>query len=99
MNTVVSVNVGLPKNVEWRGTLVRTAIWKQPVQGRILATRLNLDLLTSFQPSPISVKSSSRSSVAPVSKYIWARPKKPSCVAVSLNTSRTQSRSNASSIF
>jgi hypothetical protein len=33
MNTVVSVNVGLPKDVEWRGTLVRTAIWKQPVQG------------------------------------------------------------------
>jgi len=42
MNTVVSVNVGLPKEVEWRGTLVRTAIWKQPVQGRVLARRLNL---------------------------------------------------------
>src|SRR5215471_5845957 len=42
MNIVVSVNVGLPKDVEWRGTVVRTAIWKQPVQGRVLATRLNL---------------------------------------------------------
>src|SRR5262245_58555955 len=42
MNTVVSVNVGLPKDVEWRGTRVRTAIWKQPVQGRVLAGRLNL---------------------------------------------------------
>jgi ferredoxin-NADP reductase/MOSC domain-containing protein YiiM/ferredoxin len=42
MNTVVSVNVGLPKDVEWRGTVVRTAIWKQPVQGRVLARRLNL---------------------------------------------------------
>src|SRR5262245_55282964 len=42
MNTVVSVNVGLPKEVEWRGTLVRTAVWKQPVQGRVLARRLNL---------------------------------------------------------
>jgi ferredoxin-NADP reductase/MOSC domain-containing protein YiiM/ferredoxin len=42
MNTIVSVNVGLPKDVSWRGETVRTAIWKEPVHGRVLATRLNL---------------------------------------------------------
>ena len=42
MNVVVSVNVGLPRDVEWRGKTVRTAIWKQPVAGRVFAARLNL---------------------------------------------------------
>ena len=42
MNVVVSVNVGLPRDVEWRGKTVRTAIWKQPVAGRVFAGRLNL---------------------------------------------------------
>src|SRR5689334_5852340 len=39
---LLSVNVGLPRDVEWRGETVRTAIWKLPVQGRIPARRLNL---------------------------------------------------------
>jgi ferredoxin-NADP reductase/MOSC domain-containing protein YiiM len=42
MNAIVSVNVGLPRDVEWRGKTVRTAIWKEPVQGRVFAARLNL---------------------------------------------------------
>jgi ferredoxin-NADP reductase/MOSC domain-containing protein YiiM/ferredoxin len=42
MPTVVSVNVGLPKDVSWRGTPIRTAIWKEPVPGRIFVARLNL---------------------------------------------------------
>jgi ferredoxin-NADP reductase/MOSC domain-containing protein YiiM/ferredoxin len=42
MNIVVSVNVGLPRNVEWQGKTVRTAIWKEPVAGRVFAGRLNL---------------------------------------------------------
>src|SRR5271156_1768751 len=42
MTRVVSVNVGLPRDVPWRGKMVRTAIWKQPVQGRVFAGRLNL---------------------------------------------------------
>jgi MOSC domain-containing protein YiiM len=42
MNVVVSVNVGLPRDVAWRGKIVRTAIWKQPVEGRVFAGRLNL---------------------------------------------------------
>jgi ferredoxin-NADP reductase/MOSC domain-containing protein YiiM/ferredoxin len=43
MNTVVSVNVGLPRNIEWQGKQVRSAIWKRPVMGRVMARRLNLD--------------------------------------------------------
>jgi ferredoxin-NADP reductase/MOSC domain-containing protein YiiM len=43
MGVVVSVNVGLPKDVAWQGRTVRTAIWKQPVTGRVFAGRLNLD--------------------------------------------------------
>ncbi len=42
MSTVVSVNVGLPKDVDWQGRTVRTAIWKEPVEGRVRAARLNL---------------------------------------------------------
>src|SRR5438046_528374 len=42
MASVVSVNVGLPRDVSWRGRTVRTAIWKQPVAGRVFAGRLNL---------------------------------------------------------
>jgi ferredoxin-NADP reductase/MOSC domain-containing protein YiiM/ferredoxin len=42
MARLVSINVGLPRDVAWRGETVHTAIWKQPVQGRIAAGRLNL---------------------------------------------------------
>jgi MOSC domain-containing protein YiiM/ferredoxin-NADP reductase len=42
MSRVVSVNVGMPRDVPWRGRLVRTAIWKRPVDGRVFAGRLNL---------------------------------------------------------
>jgi ferredoxin-NADP reductase/MOSC domain-containing protein YiiM len=40
---VISVNVGKPREVEWRGQNIRTAIWKSPVQGRVMARKLNLD--------------------------------------------------------
>jgi MOSC domain-containing protein YiiM len=43
MDVVVSVNVGLPRDIAWQGRTVRTGIWKQPVTGRIFARRLNLD--------------------------------------------------------
>ena len=42
MDVVISVNVGLPRDVEWHGKTVRTAIWKRPVEGRVFAGRLNL---------------------------------------------------------
>jgi ferredoxin-NADP reductase/MOSC domain-containing protein YiiM/ferredoxin len=43
VNSLVSVNVGLPRNIEWQGKIVHTAVWKRPVTGRVMARRLNLD--------------------------------------------------------
>jgi len=40
---LVSVNVGMPKNVQWRDKTVYTGIWKAPVDGPVMARRLNLD--------------------------------------------------------
>jgi ferredoxin-NADP reductase/MOSC domain-containing protein YiiM len=42
MGRLVSINVGLPRDVAWRGETIHTGIWKQPVQGRIAVRRLNL---------------------------------------------------------
>ena len=42
MAQLVSVNVGLPRDITWRGETVHTGIWKQPVQGRLMAGRMNL---------------------------------------------------------
>jgi len=39
---VRSVNVGLPRQVEWRGQTVTTAIWKEPVAGSIRVEGVNL---------------------------------------------------------
>jgi len=39
---LVSVNVGLPREVEWRGKAVRTSIFKSPVAGRVKVTKLNI---------------------------------------------------------
>jgi len=43
MGRLLSINVGLPRDVPWRGEKVHTAIWKQPVQGRIGVRRLNVE--------------------------------------------------------
>jgi ferredoxin-NADP reductase/MOSC domain-containing protein YiiM/ferredoxin len=43
MGRLLSINVGLPRDVAWRGESVHTAIWKQAVQNRIAARRLNLE--------------------------------------------------------
>ena len=40
---LLSVNVGMPRDVEWEGRTVRTAIWKSPVAGRRMVRRLNID--------------------------------------------------------
>ncbi|HLJ57560.1 MAG TPA: MOSC domain-containing protein [Chthonomonadaceae bacterium] len=40
---VVSVNVGLPREVDYRGNRFATGIYKAPVEGRIAVRRLNLD--------------------------------------------------------
>jgi ferredoxin-NADP reductase/MOSC domain-containing protein YiiM len=43
MARLLAVNVGLPRDIDWRGRVVHTAIWKRPVAGRCRARRLNLD--------------------------------------------------------
>jgi MOSC domain-containing protein YiiM len=40
---VVSVNVGLPRTVRWKGRDVTTGIFKEPVEDRVPLRRLNLD--------------------------------------------------------
>jgi MOSC domain-containing protein YiiM len=40
---VISVNVGLPRVIEWHGRKVLTAIWKEPVDGRIAIRGQNVD--------------------------------------------------------
>src|SRR4029077_14048856 len=43
MPQLLSVNVGLPRDVAWKGRTVHTGIWKTPVGGRCKVGRLNLD--------------------------------------------------------
>ena len=39
---IVSVNVGLPREVVWKGITVQTAIFKEPVAGTVAISKLNL---------------------------------------------------------
>jgi ferredoxin-NADP reductase/MOSC domain-containing protein YiiM len=43
MATLVSLNVGMPKNVEWQGKTVYTGVWKSAVDGPRMVRRLNVD--------------------------------------------------------
>ena len=40
---LVSVNVGLPREVSWRGDCTTTGIFKKPIGGRVALRKLNLD--------------------------------------------------------
>src|SRR5437660_4710611 len=40
---IVSLNVGLPREVAWQGKVVTTGIFKEPVEGRTMMRKLNLD--------------------------------------------------------
>src|SRR4051794_30324998 len=40
---LLSVNVGRPRELRWRGKTVRTAIWKAPVEGASMVRRINID--------------------------------------------------------
>lgn len=40
---LLSVNVGMPKDVQWSGRTVHTGIWKHPVDGPRMVRRLNID--------------------------------------------------------
>ena len=43
MAQLLSVNVGLPRDIAWKGRTVHTAIWKNPVSGRRRVGRLNIE--------------------------------------------------------
>lgn len=40
---VLSVNVGLPRKIQYNGQIINTAIFKDPVKGPIMLRKLNLD--------------------------------------------------------
>ena len=42
MPKLLSVSVGLPRDVTWNGKTVRTAVWKNPVEGRQVVRKLNI---------------------------------------------------------
>jgi ferredoxin-NADP reductase/MOSC domain-containing protein YiiM len=41
--SLLSVNVGLPRDVDWHGRTVHTGVWKRPVRGPQQVRRLNID--------------------------------------------------------
>jgi ferredoxin-NADP reductase/MOSC domain-containing protein YiiM len=43
MGRLLSVNVGLPRDVTWQGRTVHTGIWKAPVEGPRMVRRLNIE--------------------------------------------------------
>ena len=40
---LISVNVGLPRETIWKGREVETGIFKEPIEGRVMVRKLNLD--------------------------------------------------------
>ena len=43
MPRLLSVNVGLPRDVTWNAKTVRTSVWKSPVDGRRMVRKLDID--------------------------------------------------------
>src|ERR1700751_589476 len=43
MPRLLSVNVGLPRDVTWNGKTGRTSVWKSPVDGRRMVHKLDID--------------------------------------------------------
>jgi len=43
MGRLLSVNVGLPRDISWQGKTVHTGVWKSPVKGPRKVRRLNLE--------------------------------------------------------
>jgi len=40
---LLSVNVSIPKEVSYKGKIIRTGIFKEPVEGRVNVTSLNIE--------------------------------------------------------
>jgi len=73
---LISVNVGGPREVDWRGQRVRTSIWKSPVAGKIAVRTLNLD---GDQQSDLSVHGGAEKAVYvyPSEHYAYWRRELP----------------------
>jgi MOSC domain-containing protein YiiM len=69
---VVSVNVGLPRTLPWKGREVTTGIVKTPVDGRVRIRRLNLD---GDRQADLSVHGGAAKAVYayPLEHYAWWR--------------------------
>jgi MOSC domain-containing protein YiiM len=73
---VISVNVGLPREVIWKGKTVSTGIFKKPVGGRIRMRLLNLD---GDQQADLSVHGGTEKAVYAysVEHYVYWQQKLP----------------------
>ena len=73
---LLSINVGLPRDVDWRGKTVRTSIFKSPVSGRVRVTRLNVE---GDQQSDLSVHGGTEKAVYayPSEHYAFWREELP----------------------
>jgi len=73
---VISVNVGLPREVEWEGESVLTSIFKAPVEGRLMVRRLNID---GDQQSDLTVHGGAKKAVYvyPAEHYAYWRDELP----------------------
>jgi MOSC domain-containing protein YiiM len=73
---IISVNVGLPREVVWKGITVRTAIFKEPVAGTVAIRELNL---AGDQQADLTVHGGSEKAVYvyPVEHYEYWRKQLP----------------------
>lgn len=73
---VISVNVGLPREVIWKGKTVLTGIFKKPVEGRIRMRSLNLD---GDQQADLTVHGGVEKAIYayPVEHYAYWQQKRP----------------------
>jgi MOSC domain-containing protein YiiM len=73
---LLSVNVGLPREIEWKGKVVRTSIFKEPVSGRVRVAQLNVQ---GDQQSDLSVHGGIDKAVYayPSEHYVFWRQKLP----------------------
>jgi MOSC domain-containing protein YiiM len=74
---IISINVGLPREIQWRGKTVKTSIFKAPVSGPVLVKRLNI---AGDQQSDLSVHGGVDKAVYayPSEHYVFWREELPS---------------------
>jgi MOSC domain-containing protein YiiM len=73
---IVAISVGGPRQVEWRGRVVQTSIFKAPMAGRVRVERLNIE---GDQQSDLSVHGGSEKAVYayPAEHYAFWRDELP----------------------